>query len=436
MTIKISQLGNLTTVHGNVIVPVVGNISGTLTSLQSNVAQLQTYILGTVVTDLANLTVATTANAAIQHNEILTANVNLKGYIDAQDTAISDSVTGANAAIVTANVNMKGYVDGQITPLSNSIIGANAAIVTANVNLKGYVDAGNTIQSNQLTAISNSIIGANAAIVTANTAMKGYVDAQDTAISNSIIGANAAIVTANVNLKGYVDAQDTAISNSIIGANAAIVTANVNLKGYVDEQITTVSNSIIGANAAIVTANTAMKGYVDANAAIQSTSIDNIINGTTRFGNIIPTANLVYNLGDTDHQWNSINVNTISTTSIVFPYGGSIVSQSVGGLDVAWFAAGFGGAAAIVTASVGDIILNRIAIAPTYAEMVIHNANTSVTHTWNFSEDGDITLPANGTISYTPTTSGDWAGTAPTTIEEAIDRLATVIKALNSGTGA
>ena len=312
-TIKISQLGNLTTVHGNVIVPVVGNISGTLTSLQSNVAQLQTYILGTVVTDLANLTVATTANAAIQHNEILTANVNLKGYVDAQDTAISDSVTGANAAIVTANVNLKGYVDGQITPLSNSIIGANAAIVTA---------------------------------------------------------------------------------------------------------------------------NTAMKGYVDANAAIQSTSIDNIINGTTRFGNIIPTANLVYNLGDADHQWNSINVNTISTTSIVFPYGGSIVSQSVGGLDVAWFAAGLGGAAAIVTASVGDIILNRIAIAPTYAEMVIHNANTSVTHTWNFSEDGDITLPANGTISYTPTTSGDWAGTAPTTIEEAIDRLATVIKALNSGTGA
>lgn len=39
-------------------------------------------------------------------------------------------------------------------------------------------------------------------------------------------------------------------------------------------------------------------------------------------------------------------------------------------------------------------------------------------------------------ISYTPTTPTDWNLPAPTTMQEAIDRLATVVKSLNGGTGA
>jgi hypothetical protein len=46
MTIKISQLANLTIAQGNTIVPVVSNITGTLTTVQANVQQLQTYMLG------------------------------------------------------------------------------------------------------------------------------------------------------------------------------------------------------------------------------------------------------------------------------------------------------------------------------------------------------------------------------------------------------
>ena len=41
-----------------------------------------------------------------------------------------------------------------------------------------------------------------------------------------------------------------------------------------------------------------------------------------------------------------------------------------------------------------------------------------------------------GTIAYYPTTSGDWSGTSPTSVGEALDRLAALVKALNSGTGA
>ena len=54
---------------------------------------------------------------------------------------------------------------------------------------------------------------------------------------------------------------------------------------------------------------------------------------------------------------------------------------------------------------------------------------------WDFNTDGTLTLPSGGTISYTPAVAGNWAGAAPTTIQQAIDRLAAAVKALN-GTGA
>ena len=46
MTIKISQLGNVATIQGNVLLPIVSNITGTLTTVQANLDQLGTYILG------------------------------------------------------------------------------------------------------------------------------------------------------------------------------------------------------------------------------------------------------------------------------------------------------------------------------------------------------------------------------------------------------
>jgi predicted amino acid-binding ACT domain protein len=44
MTIKISQLGNLTTVQGNVQLPVVSNITGTFTTVKSNIDQIGQFI--------------------------------------------------------------------------------------------------------------------------------------------------------------------------------------------------------------------------------------------------------------------------------------------------------------------------------------------------------------------------------------------------------
>ena len=54
-----------------------------------------------------------------------------------------------------------------------------------------------------------------------------------------------------------------------------------------------------------------------------------------------------------------------------------------------------------------------------------------------FAEDSSPIVDAtNGSLYYAATTPGDWNGSAPTTVGEAIDRLATLVKTLNGGTGA
>ena len=53
-----------------------------------------------------------------------------------------------------------------------------------------------------------------------------------------------------------------------------------------------------------------------------------------------------------------------------------------------------------------------------------------------FADDSSLVINSDGSIAYTPTTPSDWDGDAPTTVGEALDRLAAVVKVLNGGTGA
>lgn len=90
MTIKISELANLTAVYGNVIVPVVADVAGTLITVKGNLDQLGSYIV-------AN----TEAN-------IVQANIGMLGYVN--------SVTSAN---ITVSSN---------APVSNSSTGTTGQI--------------------------------------------------------------------------------------------------------------------------------------------------------------------------------------------------------------------------------------------------------------------------------------------------------------------
>lgn len=89
----------------------------------------------------------------------------------------------------------------------------------------------------------------------------------------------------------------------------------------------------------------------------------------------------------------------------------------------------------------GDIIINAGGLDDAYGDqgvVELYGKTISVTtqggNTWLF-DSVNLTIPDGGTISYTPTTDSDWDGNPPTTIQEALDRLAAAFKAAN-GTGA
>jgi len=60
------------------------------------------------------------------------------------------------------------------------------------------------------------------------------------------------------------------------------------------------------------------------------------------------------------------------------------------------------------------------------------NLSDSTLRRWTFGEDGDLTLPTNGTISYTPDDTDNWNEPTVNTIQAALDELAARVTALQN----
>lgn len=163
MTIKISQLGNLTAVLGNIFVPVVANVAGTLTTVKGNVEQLKTYIITEVSADIANLQ----ANAGAQAGTLatLTSNAAIQ----------AGSIADTNTAITTANLAMKGYVDNQVSTLTSNASVQAGDIATLFANAGAQSASISTLQSDITTLTSNAAIQAGQiAAVAANVSASSY----------------------------------------------------------------------------------------------------------------------------------------------------------------------------------------------------------------------------------------------------------------------
>jgi len=270
-TIKISELTSSGAILGNVLVPIVGNIAGTLTTIKSTVDQLKTFIV-----------------ASAEAN-----------------------ILAANAATVFANTIMKSYVD-----LANTI--QSAQLTSANIGIIGYVDLANTIQSAQIASANLGIVGyVDNAVSTANIGIKGYVDS---VASQSIYGnGNVTSYTvtmgftnySNVNTKAYAESMGyqnfgnvnvaayvTTANSAVVGyVDNAVSTANVGMNGFVNAVIDAVNVANIVVTQSIVSANVGVIGYINLANTIQSSQIT--------------AANLgIYTMGNVTH-WTS-NVSTIS----------------------------------------------------------------------------------------------------------------------------
>jgi hypothetical protein len=263
-TIKITGLTSSGAIVGNVILPMVGNVAGTLTTLRGTVDQLKTFIVASAE-----------ANILAANSATIFANTIMKSYVDLANTIQLAQLTSANtiqsAQIASANIGIIGYVDN--------------AVSTANIGIIGYIGLGNTIQSAQMAAANLGIIGyVDNKVSTANLGMIGYVDNK--------------VSTANIGIIGYIGSQ--------------VSTANIGMKGYVDNQ--TYSNVQVTTYLPTYSGNVAnltTSGFlaVFGNVFVANTYVPALANSTGTAGQIVWDSNYIYICVSTN-TWKRANVST------------------------------------------------------------------------------------------------------------------------------
>jgi hypothetical protein len=142
---------------------------------------------------------------------------------------------------------------------------------------------------------------------------------------------------------------------------------------------------------------------------------------------IVPSNDNQYTLGAASHRWSTVHADTISTTTVNLPLNGTVTGVTFESIDYAILNGSNIGGAALTAGN------SYVGVTQTFANVVIYNANTAVTHTWQFTQDGDIKLPSAGDIldsagnsaitSFTMSNAAHWT-TPVTTIAAALNQIA------------
>ena len=216
MTIKISQLGAVASVQGNVLVPLVSNITGVQTTVNANVDVLKTFIVA-----------STEANVTL-------SNTTMKSYVDGQ-------IIAANAGVTSANLGMKGYVD---SVANQSIYG--------NSNVKSYLTGGfdgsimpsanvtydlgsNSYRWRDLWLSGSTIYIGNANISVTNNTIQSSLpissDITGNITSNNITSSNITITGNSMSLGGATLSVDNGAIHSSLPIAASITATNLTIQG-------------------------------------------------------------------------------------------------------------------------------------------------------------------------------------------------------------
>jgi hypothetical protein len=182
-------------------------------------------------------------------------------------------------------------------------------VVGLNSNVLGVV-TGATFTSFVTDTVSSSI----ATLQTEINDLSANASAQQTSIGALISGqaAQSSTIGGIQSQVSAIQANDASFSSSIstiqsgaTAANTAIVTANTAMKSYVDARDTVVTNAWT-ANAATTTGSINTLNSIKANLASPTFTGTVTLPNTTSGGNIVPNANVTYNLGSSTGWWNTI----------------------------------------------------------------------------------------------------------------------------------
>ena len=366
------------------------NTTNTLsvTNIVANGAGL-TSLTGANVT--GQVSFANIANSVAVANVIGIGNIATSNY----DGNASNVLHGDG----TWSADQTNYGNSNVVSLLNSF-GSNNLVTTGNVS------AGNL--SGNGAAISN-ITGAN---------VTGAVAYATTA--NSVAGAN---VSGAVNLANY-----ASVANSVAGSN---VSGAVNLANYAS-----VANSVAGANItgtvanatyALTSGSSNTAGTVTTNAQPNITSVGTLT-GLTVAGNILPNANVTYNLGSSTQRWkdlylsgNTIDLNgsTISSDAngitLTNPLGGTFTVVGTGSSNTATVVNGNSSIVIQANSEIDFNVTGTSNIVVISSNGIATSANANITGNLtagNISTGGTLVATGNITGGNLKTSNGVYSATA------------------------
>lgn len=145
-TIKISQLGNIsavTSITDETLIPLVGNVLGTLTTLKSNIGEIKPYILGTTTTDIANVAA-----------DVAGLDSNLSSLTNTVSNNISNIASLQNSVVgITANV---GVLQSEVDAVEANVLILQGNVETINSDVDA-VEANVSILQEDIAAAEGNI---------------------------------------------------------------------------------------------------------------------------------------------------------------------------------------------------------------------------------------------------------------------------------------
>lgn len=283
---EIVALGNITA--GYFLGNVVGNISGNLT------------VPGVNQSLIYNSLGSANGSSALKFNP--TSNtLTVVGNIDA---------TNINALSIGA-IDIIGTLSTSSQPNITSLGNLTNLNVDGNIRLgKDLIISGNIVSGNQTTgsitsdSITTGNITSNANVVANNIVSNNSISGSTLTISGNVTAGNIASL-GDLSAVGNISGANLSVTN--IGANGNIIaTGNIsgnNLSiGNIAATDDIIANNVTANSNVNVGANLTAEG-ITANIVLNTSNLK--IDGTI-WGNLIPIANSVYNIGSEEKRWNDV----------------------------------------------------------------------------------------------------------------------------------
>ena len=302
--LRFNKVSNVLTVGGNV--SAVGNVSGNY--ILGNGSQLtglpELYGNANVAAYLPTYTGNLTAG-----NASVVGNVTANAFFGNTASIVGNITTSANVIAQYFVGNFAGNISGNLT-----VPGLSTQVI---FNTDGAADATSGFTFNKTTnAVS---IGGNASAVGNITA--SYFIGN----GSQLTGIDATLIqNGNSNVKVYANAN---VATSVNGVANVLVMANTG--AFVTGIISATGNAIFAniSTSGLITATGNVTGGNISTTGITSTN-NFVITGEIT-GNLIPTANVTYDLGDPDNRWNDLY---LSGNSIYID--SQIISANAAGLTL------------------------------------------------------------------------------------------------------